>query len=1053
MNNSTKKQFQSLTQSKNTLIVAFFLLLSSYCLAVPVLTMTVRATGTGSTFYFYLNVKNTATNLATDKASNLVVTAQLPAGATFVSANLGGTLSGSTITWNIDNLAGKGMVTPTFVCNTTAASITLVASTTGVTCTEDATPSRPAADVVKNRTAPGPTVEVATTAISNADADANILSAGNAFSLPAGSTHPDHPYLTWVGAMTRVHTNNVPCQTVKFRYGTYTDGANDVQTTSKFCNFSNSNSYGTNRNLDGLTIDGQGSMINGNASTNNFFKIVSAASGQITTKDVTIKNIIFEKFKDSGSDTWSVMGFTDVDGLVIDNCIFYASIAYQPLFLSVDNTKAVAMTVSNCIFSGNSQNTESGTSGGMEVDGNGSQSSLAVYVNIDKSLFSCNRRNAAGGGLRLYGSSEDARTTSFNITDCTFQGNTSSTTGSGGAALYIGAPSSSSNPGSLNVFRSKFYDNLLNGSTSANGGGFLAAGNIVNFNNSEFDGNGALTTTPGLRGGAFALTAGALSITNTTFTNNYATTSHGGVYQPGGTAVELDSDSFSNNTGGASCNSTTAAFTNTTIAAGAVPTPVAGSFGGRSGCSTYSRTMTITGNVFDDGNGYTDNLVNGTGVTTANAGTLYVAVVSASGAVVGTATVSATGTYTITTDSGLATNATGSAPVQPQYTLVLTTTAPSIGGSASASVPTGWQSTSENYGTPTTIGNDGTTNTVLSNYSVVLDGTDVTNLNFAINKLPISDNRISTAQPLPTGTTSVAVNGLTTSTSDALFIATDLETTVSSILLTAFPSNATSFTVGATTYYPTLGDIPGGCVGCAVFPGTLSVPTNGSGVPTSLSVDPSLTANGNVVFSYSYTDAAGATATGSATIPFELPLPIELLSFSGKKQNKGVALFWQTATEINNDRFEIQRSTDGRNFTTLAKVAGAGTTTVAQSYEYFDATPAQAITNYYRLKQVDFDGTGTLSNTIAVSLNPDGYIVIKGNPVFATLQANIIAVHEFSGKADVVNMLGNVVATQNVHILEGENTLQVDVNYLPTGVYQLRISNGQFFYNSTFLKK
>ena len=83
-------------------------------------------------------------------------------------------------------------------------------------------------------------------------------------------------------------------------------------------------------------------------------------------------------------------------------------------------------------------------------------------------------------------------------------------------------------------------------------------------------------------------------------------------------------------------------------------------------------------------------------------------------------------------------------------------------------------------------------------------------------------------------------------------------------------------------------------------------------------------------------------------------LPVVLFSFSGRAIVKGVQLRWETATEVNNDHFEIQRSIDGLNFETIGIVNGAGTINTPQSYEFLDSTPAA--TNYYRLRQVDFDG-------------------------------------------------------------------------------------------------
>lgn len=95
------------------------------------------------------------------------------------------------------------------------------------------------------------------------------------------------------------------------------------------------------------------------------------------------------------------------------------------------------------------------------------------------------------------------------------------------------------------------------------------------------------------------------------------------------------------------------------------------------------------------------------------------------------------------------------------------------------------------------------------------------------------------------------------------------------------------------------------------------------------------------------------------------PLPVELLSFTGKHITKGNLLEWATASEINNDFFTIERSIDGINFAELAVVKGMGNTTTTTQYQLLDKNPAPGIT-YYKLRQTDYDGTCTWSPVIAV---------------------------------------------------------------------------------------
>lgn len=103
----------------------------------------------------------------------------------------------------------------------------------------------------------------------------------------------------------------------------------------------------------------------------------------------------------------------------------------------------------------------------------------------------------------------------------------------------------------------------------------------------------------------------------------------------------------------------------------------------------------------------------------------------------------------------------------------------------------------------------------------------------------------------------------------------------------------------------------------------------------------------------------------SDLIAYCAPLPIELFSFTGFSDNRTNVLTWETASEKNNDYFELERSVDGEVWETVAKVDGAGTTTDVHTYSYLD-TDFEYVMNYYRLKQVDYDGTEKESGIIVI---------------------------------------------------------------------------------------
>lgn len=96
------------------------------------------------------------------------------------------------------------------------------------------------------------------------------------------------------------------------------------------------------------------------------------------------------------------------------------------------------------------------------------------------------------------------------------------------------------------------------------------------------------------------------------------------------------------------------------------------------------------------------------------------------------------------------------------------------------------------------------------------------------------------------------------------------------------------------------------------------------------------------------------------------PLPVELSRFEGKATQSGISLEWETASEINNSHFEVERSADGSAFEKIGSVAGHGNSVATIEYSYLDKHPNPG-TNYYRLRQIDFDGKYEYSNVVAVT--------------------------------------------------------------------------------------
>jgi hypothetical protein len=172
-------------------------------------------------------------------------------------------------------------------------------------------------------------------------------------------------------------------------------------------------------------------------------------------------------------------------------------------------------------------------------------------------------------------------------------------------------------------------------------------------------------------------------------------------------------------------------------------------------------------------------------------------------------------------------------------------------------------------------------------------------------------------------------------------------------------------------------------------------------------------------------------------------LPIELVSFTGKQNGSKIDLAWKTASELRNDHFEVEKSADGETFTLLGKVKGAGTTTQASYYAIDDYTPITG-PNYYRLKQVDINGSYTYSNVIAVNFErtPEFSVVVFPNPVENHVVGLLMETPTTEGAVflNVVDMNGRNVAAQQ---LEADGNLSREVSWslpgeLASGVYILQ---------------
>ncbi|GGN12805.1 hypothetical protein GCM10010967_56000 [Dyadobacter beijingensis] len=187
---------------------------------------------------------------------------------------------------------------------------------------------------------------------------------------------------------------------------------------------------------------------------------------------------------------------------------------------------------------------------------------------------------------------------------------------------------------------------------------------------------------------------------------------------------------------------------------------------------------------------------------------------------------------------------------------------------------------------------------------------------------------------------------------------------------------------------------------------------------------------------------AGTSITALGVGSVENPLPVTLVSFTGKAVENTVALKWATTEETNASHFEVQRSGDAKNFESIGVVAATGESQVRVEYDLIDHSPLSGI-NYYRLKQLDTDGTFAYSKTISVLLEGDIKIKVFPNPVADLLRiessATVQSLEVF--RADGTRVEGiRVVNT----LISGQYFREINLSNQKPGMYVL-VVNGRSF--------
>lgn len=178
------------------------------------------------------------------------------------------------------------------------------------------------------------------------------------------------------------------------------------------------------------------------------------------------------------------------------------------------------------------------------------------------------------------------------------------------------------------------------------------------------------------------------------------------------------------------------------------------------------------------------------------------------------------------------------------------------------------------------------------------------------------------------------------------------------------------------------------------------------------------------------------------------PLPIELIDFDAVKKGNTVELNWSTASEINNERFDILRSNDGVDFQKIESLPGAGDSNSILHYQTYDTDP-EPDWNYYKLNQVDFDGTEWESEIKAVFFSANSDISIYPNPAISDF--TISSADEISN-VQIFNSIGEIVYQTDDKV--NEQNFLISTENWASGIYLVQIisSNGAMDHQKVLIR-
>jgi len=175
----------------------------------------------------------------------------------------------------------------------------------------------------------------------------------------------------------------------------------------------------------------------------------------------------------------------------------------------------------------------------------------------------------------------------------------------------------------------------------------------------------------------------------------------------------------------------------------------------------------------------------------------------------------------------------------------------------------------------------------------------------------------------------------------------------------------------------------------------------------------------------------------NARTPFVTPLPVSLIDFSAKANDKSIEVKWSTASEKDNSAFVVEKSIDGQVWSAIGTVKGAKNSNVVNNYGLVDFKAVAGV-QYYRLKQIDLDGTVTYSKAIAVNFSKASTLSVNIFPNPAKDALNITTENNASGEVNIqiLNSMGESVYNQ---VVEAGLVQTIDIASFIPGVYYVTV--------------